>query len=130
MPDSTASLHLCTRRLVIPELESNHELRVGPYCSHRAVPSAFTCVLPIPEGLQEHPTQPSRPQGEREMAAASEIISGKEPRGRGLRSQHCKLSALLGWFAHFTTRLALLYRPECLCRLTVLTATPPLKHLE
>lgn len=56
VPDSTALPHLCTRCLVIPGLQSNHELRVGPYCPHRAVPSALTHVFPIPEGLQEHPT--------------------------------------------------------------------------
>lgn len=66
------------------------------------------------------------------MAAASEVMSGKEPRGGGLGSPRCRLSVLstLVCSIYFTTRLALAYRrPECLCGVTILAATPPFRHV-
>lgn len=93
--DSTALLCLYTRDLVLPALESILELRLGPPLPGPRCAFCIGLCTPNLEGPYEaFPTQPTGPQGEREMAAASEVISGKEPRRGGLGSQRSSLSAL------------------------------------
>lgn len=97
---------------------TNHEPRCESQSRPFPIPPAFTCALTVPEGLPAwapHTTS-TRPPGEHEMAAASEVISGKEPR-RGLWSQCCRLRSLragLRRLLHNQTGFGY-RRPECWC---------------
>lgn len=93
------------RCLVILGLESNHvprcEPQSRPFTAH---PEKCLPLLPVHSlsqkaCLREHLHSLHQATGESEMTAASEVISGEEPR-RGLCSQCCRLRSLRAGLHH------------------------------